>query len=101
MKERMSANGKYFTAPNLYILWAIVTGFSIVVVPLILGLTSSGGEQKPLIWIAFALKYIILGFMLLSILTTLVFKEWVKKCWHINLFVFGLTAWVLFSYYFQ
>jgi hypothetical protein len=101
MEERMSANKKYFTAPNLYILWAIVTGISIVVVPLILGLTSSGGEQKPLTWIAYAIEPILWGFMLLSVLTTLMFKEWVKKYWYINLLVFGLTAWILFSYYFQ
>ena len=101
MKERMSANNKYFTATNLYILWAIVTGISIVVVPLILGLTTSGGEQKPLIWMALVIEPILWGFMLLSVLTTLMFQEWAKKYWYINLLVFSLTAWILFRYYFQ
>jgi hypothetical protein len=101
MEEIVRANKKYFTAPNLYILWAIIAGVAIVVVPLILGLTSSGGEQKPLTWIALAIEPIVWGFFFLSVLTTLIFQDWVKRYWYINLLVFGLTAWILFSYYFQ
>ena len=75
----MSANKNYFTAHSLYILWAIITGILLVVVPLVLGITSSGGEQKPLIWIASSIEPIVWGFMLLSVLTTIVFKEWVRS----------------------
>ena len=96
-RVRMSVSKKYFTAWNLYILWTFVTTVLVLFVLLILGGTSSGGEQKPLIWLFKIVKPIAWGYLLLSVLTSLIFNEWIKEYWYINLLVFGVAAWFLFG----
>ncbi|WP_192823327.1 hypothetical protein [Rufibacter sp. LB8] len=82
----------YITAEKLYVTWSIVAVISIVFIPIILALTSSGGEQKPLIWLAYSLPYIFGGYGLLSILTSLLFKQWFKKHWFINVAIFAVVV---------
>jgi hypothetical protein len=93
----MSASKKFITVWNLYLLWTAVTIILVVVVPLVLGGTSSGGEQKPLIWLFKVVEPVFWGYLLLGVLTTLFFHEWVKEYWYINLLVIGIAAWFLFS----
>jgi len=96
----MKIGKQAISAGSIYVIWSAISAFSILVVPIILGLTSSGGEQKPLIWIAYSIEPILWGYLLICIGTTLFFYKWTKEYWFVNAATFGTTVWILSSYYF-
>jgi len=97
----MKIGKQAITGGSIYVIWSAISAFTLLVVPIILGLTSSGGEQKPLNWIAYSIVPIIWGYLLISISTTLFFHRWTKEHWYINAATFGTTVWILSNYYFK
>jgi len=99
--KRMRIDRKSITVWNIYLFWTGLTGISIILIPLILGATTSGGEQKPLIWISIVVTPIIWGYLIISILTSFLSRKWIQEYWYVNLGVLVLTVWILFNYYFE
>jgi len=95
----MGLDRRLITAWNIYLVWTGVTVISIILIPLILGFTTSGGEQKPLIWISIVATPIIWGYLFISILTSFLSKKWIQEYWYVNLGVLIFTFWILFNYY--
>ncbi|WP_316787006.1 hypothetical protein [Pedobacter frigiditerrae] len=84
---------KTFANPFKIYLYGIILflGFCVIGVP-ILSMGHSGGEQVPMTLIAYALNYFIYGLFFISILTSILFWNWFKKYWYINLIIFILTG---------
>ncbi len=70
--------------------------FCFVCIP-ILSIGHSGGEQVPLILLSYAVDYLVYGLLLISILTSLVYRNWVKKYWYVNVVVFCITAYLIIA----
>jgi hypothetical protein len=65
--------------------------FTFIGIPL-LSRGHSGGEQVPLTLLADQLLYSTYYFLFLSILTTILYWEWFKRTWYINVAIFVLTS---------
>jgi hypothetical protein len=51
-----------------------------------------GGDQRPLILLAYAVDVLVYGFFILSIFTTVLFWRWFKKHWYLNALIFVITG---------
>lgn len=91
---------KRFSIPGIiYISWTgVIVFFCLVVLPLA-NIRHSGGEQVPLALLAHAIGMAILGYFVISILTSIIFKKWFRNYWIINLIVFLITRLIIWSYY--
>ena len=86
---------KYLKPHIIYLTWTLLAViFWFVVIP-IASIGHSGGEQVPLTLLAESLGPITLGYFTISILTTILFKDWFKKYWIVNLIIFSLTTFLL------
>ncbi|WP_316756312.1 hypothetical protein [Pedobacter aquatilis] len=84
---------KTFGSPFKIYLYGIILllGFCVIGIP-ILSMGHSGGEQVPMTLIAYSLNYFIYGLFFISILTSILFWNWLKKYWYINSIIFILTG---------
>ena len=58
----------------------------------------SGGEQIPLTLIAYSILPILIGYLVISVLTTVYFKVWFRKYWLLNVSVFLIISAILIGY---
>ncbi len=91
---------KRFLKPHfIYIAWTIlVLGFLFIGIP-VANIGHSGGEQIPLTLLAYSIQPILIGYLLISIFTSIIFLDRFKKYWFLNLIVFSLTAYLLVSFW--
>jgi hypothetical protein len=77
--------------------WTIMwIAFCFIGIP-ILTINSSGGEQKPLIYLSESIYVVLYGYLFISIFTSICFFSWFKKYWYVNALVFLVTSFILFS----
>ena len=97
-KQTVNKNKLRLTPKLIHIIWGgLIIFFLFVFIP-IKSIGYSGGEQVPLTLLADAVQWIIWGYFLISIITTMAFFEWFKKYWIINVLIFIITGVILFMY---
>lgn len=87
---------KTFNNPiKIYVLGILLfLAFCIIGIPL-LSMGHSDGEQVPMTLIAYAINYFIYGLFFISIFTSILFWNWFKKYWYVNLVIFILTSFLI------
>lgn len=89
---------KYIKPHVIYLSWTImILIFWFIGIP-IANIGHSGGEQIPLTLLAYSIGPVIIGYLLISILTTIFFKVWFRKYWLLNVIVFLAASFILISY---
>ena len=58
---------------------------------------SSGGEQKPLTYLASSITIAIGGIFILSILAVILYFRWFKQYWFVNCIIFLVSGFYLFT----
>ena len=66
-----------------------------------LGVSTSGGEQSPLTFLATMIPTMAYGVLILSIVTIPFFWQWIKQRWYFNLISFLLSFGLVVVNYFQ
>lgn len=91
---------KYSPPGIIYLAWTgLFLFFCFIVIPFA-SMGHSGGEQVPLTLFAFAIGPTIWGYFLISIITTLFFRKWLKNYWILNTLIFLITGLILINNYF-
>lgn len=79
---------------KIYLIWLIlIVLFCVIGIP-ILSNNASGGEQKQLTYLAYAVEVGVYGFFFLSILTSIK-VIWFKKYWYVNIPIFLITGFLI------
>src|ERR1700743_2521971 len=68
-----------------------------VIVMIILGLTTPGGEQAPLTFLGKFIYIIVYGLLILSILTIFLFRKWTRKYWIVQAAAISLCCYLLIA----
>jgi len=83
----------------IYIIWIlIIILLGIIVIP-ILSIGTSGGEQKPYILMESFMVVLIYGLLFLSFIISILYWNWYKKYWYINVSIFLFCFLLLFNVY--
>ena len=70
---------------KLYLFWAILfLLFLCIGIPL-LSRGHSGGEQKPLILLSYALNFLAYGISIISLIVPFCFNSWFKNYWYVSI----------------
>jgi hypothetical protein len=97
--KREDDNPKRFSLPGIiYITWTGLLLFFVFVIIPIANIGHSGGEQIPLTLFAYAISFAIVGYFIISILTSIIFDKWIKKYWILNLLVFLITGGIIIRF---
>ena len=81
---------------TLLITWIVGSSVLALIVAIILGVNSPGGEQKPLIFLSKFIYIIIYGTLILSILSIPLFVKWSKKYWIIQALFIGICIFCIY-----
>ena len=83
---------KRFNPLKIMINWLLFLCVVGVIVTPILFATTVGGEQKPLTFLAYLMLTAIYSTFFLSIVTAIIYFDWFKKYWFINLIFFLVSG---------
>ena len=79
----------------VYFAWLILFVVFICIGIPILNIGHSGGEQKPLILFAAALKCFFYGMMIISLIVPIFFLRWFKKYWYVSVIVLLISFYLV------
>lgn len=71
---------------RLILVWLAITVTATLIYVVVLGLSTSGGQQKPFIFIGKVIPVIVYGILFIGVVTIPFYSSWVKKHWYVNLF---------------
>jgi hypothetical protein len=81
---------------GLILIWLAVALTTTIICMIILGISTSGGEQKPSTFLGRAIPIIVYGTLFIAIVSIPFYLEWLKKHWYINLFfIAGCTIFII------
>jgi hypothetical protein len=81
----------------ILIAWVVGCLVFAVIVMIILGKTTPGGEQAPLTFLGNFIYVIVYGLLVLSILTIFLFRTWSKKNWVVQAVSISLCCWLIIA----
>lgn len=81
---------------KILIYWLIFCIIITVGGMILLGVATTGGEQKPLLFLVFMLKVTVYSIFIISILSIPFYLQWVRKYWYVNLCFLALSSWIIF-----
>jgi hypothetical protein len=70
---------------TIIVIWIVGNLLFTLVVMVILGLLTPGGEQRPLSFLGATIPVTVYGVLILSILTIPFYPKWVKEKWFVNI----------------
>ncbi|WP_442587187.1 hypothetical protein ACSBL2_14190 [Pedobacter sp. AW31-3R] len=79
---------------NLYLLWIVICLSLWLFIPVLSAGTDSSA-QAPFVIGIYVIVALILGIFIISILNMFLFREWVKKFWHVNGFIALITGGII------
>ncbi len=77
---------------NIIVFWIMGCVLLTIVAMILLGISTSGGEQMPFVFLSKMIPITIYGVLVLSILSIPIYFRWVQKRWFINLFFIVLCS---------
>lgn len=82
---------------TILILWVVGCLVFALIVMIILGETTPGGEQAPLTFLGKFVYVIIYGLLILSILTIVLFRKWSRKYWLVQAVSISLCCYIIIA----
>lgn len=93
-------NVRLFSTPAKIYIGCFIGFFLFLIVGIpVVSITYSDGEQLPFALLRYTGDFMLLAFFILSIATSLMFREWFRIYWILNLVIMGLTGYLLVSTY--
>jgi hypothetical protein len=80
----MSTIIKKLNPLKIIVIWIAGSFLFTVIAMILLGVSTPGGEQKPLTFLGSMIPITVYGILALSIFTVPFYPQWIKKRWYIN-----------------
>lgn len=80
----------------LILAWLVLAAVFTIICMIFLGISVPGGGQRPFTFLGKAIPIIVYGVLVIAIVSTPFYFEWIKKYWYVNLFF--ITACIMFAY---
>ena len=91
----MNFNSRFINPWKIYLICiAVFVLFVCMGIPL-LNIGHSGGEQRPLVLLGYALNWLVYGMLLVSFTIPFLFIDWFKKYWYISIAVISICLYLI------